>query len=309
MQRVPACAATLALALLTTACAEFESGSSSPLGPSSVAAVAAGGGTVDAQSLLGTWNAVTGQSVSGSSCTNLQWQITNQNANAIDGTFSFDCVGNIHASGTASGQINGNDVPYQVVGTGTIPGLASCPFSLSGTARIEGDALRIPYSGTTCLGPIRGEETLRRPAQAAPPSPPDPVPAPPPAPAPPPPPPSDVHVGPGPTSAARAELVVNATAAEYAHLTAPRPSDSEALAASHELLLRMIWHLQLAGFQAGRQKNPSGAISGDKLAVFADGGWHAYDVFYDVGVAHVTTKVIFFEVFPPSPLADGGIPD
>ena len=29
----------------------------------------------------------------------------------------------------------------------------------------------------------------------------------------------------------------------------------------------MIWHLRLAGFQAGRQKNPSGAISDDKLTI------------------------------------------
>ena len=29
----------------------------------------------------------------------------------------------------------------------------------------------------------------------------------------------------------------------------------------------MIWHLHLAGFQAGRQRNPSGAISIDKLTI------------------------------------------
>ena len=71
----------------------------------------------------------------------------------------------------------------------------------------------------------------------------------------------------------------------------------------------MIWHLQLAGFQAGRQKNPSGAISGDKMTIFVDGAWHAFDVFRSVGTAGFATEVIFLEVFPPSTLADGGIPD
>jgi len=33
------------------------------------------------------------------------------------------------------------------------------------------------------------------------------------------------------------------------------------------------------------------------------------DVFYDYGAAGVPVKVIFWEVFPPSPLADEGIAD
>lgn len=107
----------------------------------------------------------------------------------------------------------------------------------------------------------------------------------------------------------RAEQVINATADEFPSLRTARATSNEASAAATELLLRMIWHLQRAGFQSGRQKNPSGAISGDKLTVFADGAWHAVDVFYDYGAAGVPMKVIFWEVFPASPLADGGIPD
>src|SRR5262249_51780069 len=48
------------------------------------------------------------------------------------------------------------------------------------------NTLRIPYSGTTCLGPVHGTEVLRRPQPAAP-APPAPAPAPtPPSPPPPP---------------------------------------------------------------------------------------------------------------------------
>jgi hypothetical protein len=107
----------------------------------------------------------------------------------------------------------------------------------------------------------------------------------------------------------RAENVVNATAAYFSMLTIARPTDAEAQAAATELLRRVIWHLRHAGFDAARQKNPSGAISGDKLTMFADGAWHAVDIFFDYGTPGVPVKVIFWEVFPPNPVADEGISD
>ena len=74
---------------------------------------------------------------------------------------------------------------------------------------------------------------------------------------------------------------MNATANEFPNLTAPRNTTDEGVAAAQELLRRMIWHLQLAGFQAGRQRNPSGAVSSDKLTILINGSWHAYDIFTD----------------------------
>jgi len=55
------------------------------------------------------------------------------------------------------------------------------------------------------------------------------------------------------------------------------------VAAAAELLRRAIWHLHLAGYQSGRQRNPSGAISNDKLTIAIDGAWRAYDIFMDMG--------------------------
>ncbi len=103
---------------------------------------------------------------------------------------------------------------------------------------------------------------------------------------------------------ARAEQVVVGTGKEFPGITAQGASD----AAAQQLMLRMIWHLRLAGFQAGRQKNPSGAISGDKLTVFADGTWHAYDV---VSTRHDGSPldVHFDEVGSPVHVPDTGIPD
>jgi len=116
------------------------------------------------------------------------------------------------------------------------------------------------------------------------------------------------HVGPGPLSADRARQVINVTAAEFPQLLRVFGTEDEAVNAATELLRRTIWHLQLAGFQAGRQRNPSGAISCDKLTIFIDGGWHAYDV-YSLGFAGRATTVQFLEITGANTVQDAGIPD
>lgn len=290
----------LIVAATVSACG-FEH-SQSLAAPSAVSAP--GPGPASSGALSGVWSSQSAVTIpSGTSCGNFQWRVTSETSTSIVGEFYASCAAGLVVSGVASGQLNGNNVSLQVNGTATLPGVLTCPFALTGTGQIEGDTMHLQYSGTTCLGPVQGEETLRRPEPAAS------EPPPPPAPAPPPPSSNPNHVGDGPLTAARAEQVVNATGNEHAGLRAPRSSDSAAIAASEELLLRIIWHLQLAGYQAGRQKNPSGAVSNDKLTIFHDGGWHAYDVFFDYGRAGVETRVIFLEVFPANPQQNSGIPD
>jgi len=116
------------------------------------------------------------------------------------------------------------------------------------------------------------------------------------------------HVGPGPLSEARAKEVVLGTAKEFPQLTRVFGSEGEAVGAADQLLRRTLWHLQLAGYQANGQKNPSGAISSDKLTIFINGGWHVYDV-YSLGVAGRATTVQFIEVPLPNPYARSLIPD
>lgn len=303
-QRSLALAAFLA-APLFAGCTQLEQSLSSPLDPTTVP-------SVQIPSLTGIWTSSTVSAV-GSSCTNFQWRITGQGASSLAGEFSAECVGGIAASGTITGSLNGSEVPYLVSGTATVAGGVPCPVTLTGVARLEGDAIRIPYEGTTCLGPARGEEVLRRPALAAPvPAPPAPTPTPvPPAPEPSAPTtPSNMHhVGAGPLSADRAYQVVMATSREHPHLIAAKPSEAESLAGSHEMLRRMIWHLQLAGYQAGRQRNPSGALSNDKLTVYADGSWRGFDVFFDLGHAGSPTQVIWWDVGYADHVPDPGIPD
>jgi hypothetical protein len=121
------------------------------------------------------------------------------------------------------------------------------------------------------------------------------------------------HIGPGPTTVDRVRQVVFGTATEFPRLTSPRNSDAESEAAGTELMLRMIWHMKLVGFDAGRQRNPSGTISPDKLTVFADGGWRTYDVFSS-RPAGVPLDVHFDDVCRadatcPNRIVDPGIPD
>jgi hypothetical protein len=105
-----------------------------------------------------------------------------------------------------------------------------------------------------------------------------------------------------------ARRVIDATWNEFPGLHAVFGSEGEAVAAAEELLLRTIWHLQLAGFQAARQRNPSGAISNDKMNIMIDGAWHTYDIF-SLGTAGVATRQAFSETPPPNPIPSSGIPD
>lgn len=138
---------------------------------------------------------------------------------------------------------------------------------------------------------------------------PAPTPTPDPEPEPTPAPPQSVfHVGPGPLSVDRAKEVVSGTSNEFPHLTSVMGSERAAAAAADELLGRTIWHLQLAGFQAARQRNPSGAISSDKVSIIIDGRWRVYDIF-SLGTAGRATRVQWLEVPLPDPVGNDGIPD
>jgi hypothetical protein len=113
--------------------------------------------------------------------------VTSQTATSVAGTFEADCAGGITVSGTAQGQlVNSTTVPIVVNGTANLPGITGCAFSLSGTGTIEnnGNTLRIPYGGNTCMGPVHGTEVLRKATAAPPPPPPPPPPTPTPTPPP-----------------------------------------------------------------------------------------------------------------------------
>lgn len=297
----------LLLTITASACAGFEHKETllSPTAPSLPSGPSRPG------TLTGVWSSILPKNLSASSCSSFQWAITGQTSSSLAGQFYAICAAVILVSGNASGQLNaaGTEVALQLSGTATVQGVISCPFSLSGTGYITGnESIRIPYSGDTCLGPVQGEETLRRPAPNEP-TPPPPAPSPPEPPATPAPSTNPNHVGPGPLDFERAEQVVNATAREFPSLIAAPATEQEGISRAEELLLRVIWHLKLAGYDAARQRNPSGAISNDKLNILIFGTWHAYDIFQDLGRPGVPIRVIFLPIEGENPIAYPGIPD
>jgi hypothetical protein len=136
--------------LASAACFNFTSTMTSPSG--------AGGAST---SLLGGWSSVA-PSTAANSCTNIQRTVKQTSGNTATGTFAATCFGNVQVSGSASGTLAGATVTWTASATAVIPNLATCPIALAGTATLVGDTIQIPYSGTTCLGPVSGTETIKK---------------------------------------------------------------------------------------------------------------------------------------------------
>ena len=142
-------------ALLGSGCQGFFS--QNKTGPSTTTASAA---TV--QGMAGTWGSVSAATPAAGTCTDFHWSVTEFTGTTGSGTFSATCAGGLQLTGTARGTLVGTDVNWTATGIGTAPGNVSCPILLAGTATFDGTQFRIPYSGTTCLGPISGTEILRK---------------------------------------------------------------------------------------------------------------------------------------------------
>jgi hypothetical protein len=140
----------LALSVAAAACIGFER-QSTLTGPTAAGFSA----------LMGQW---TSSNIipSPDACTDFKWNVTEQTDTSAKGAFSALCQGDLKLTGTAQGTLNGSVITWSAEGTGSAPGLTACPMALTGTAEIRVDSIRVPYSGTTCLGPVSGTEILRR---------------------------------------------------------------------------------------------------------------------------------------------------
>jgi hypothetical protein len=146
-----------------------------PLSPTAPTVTAPAATAPAVANFLGTWSSSTvsesrplADSLSNfdlKTCGNFQWTISSQTDDAIAGTFTALCMGAITVTGTASGQITTpTTVALTINGSGTIPDTGDCAFTLSSTGTIEGDndALALQFTGTSCVGPFSGHETLHR---------------------------------------------------------------------------------------------------------------------------------------------------
>jgi hypothetical protein len=114
--------------------------------------------------LMGSWSSAN-LIPTPSSCTNFKWNVAERTATSAKGSFSATCAGDLQVAGTAEGAFapgSSSSINWQAAGTATAPGLTSCAISLTGTAELGVDSIRIPYEGTTCLGRVSGVETLRK---------------------------------------------------------------------------------------------------------------------------------------------------
>jgi len=148
-----ALATILSVAMAATSCVGY-SNKSTMTGPDSTAAVAA---------MMGNW-ASAGASVipSPSTCVDFKWNPTEQTPNSAKGSFSASCAGDLKVSGTATGTLSGNVISWAANANSALPGKPTCAVLLAGTAELGVESIRIPYSGTTCLGPVSGVEILNK---------------------------------------------------------------------------------------------------------------------------------------------------
>ena len=139
----------LLAATAASACIGFER--KSTLGPTATGISA----------LLGTWSS-SNLIPAASSCSDFKWSVTEQTGTSASGSFSATCAGDLRVSGVARGQLSGSTITWSAEGNASAPGLTSCAISLSGTAELQTDSIRVPYSGDTCLGKVSGVENLKR---------------------------------------------------------------------------------------------------------------------------------------------------
>jgi len=141
--------AVCAIAAATSACLDFEH--KSTLAPSSSGLGA----------LSGNWTS-TSIIPSPSACTDFTWNVTEHTETSASGAFSATCAGQLKLSGNAEGTLSGSIIEWKANGNATALGLASCKIALMGTAELTTTAIRVPYAGDTCLGPVSGVENLQR---------------------------------------------------------------------------------------------------------------------------------------------------
>lgn len=76
------------------------------------------------------------------------------------GSFTATCGDGVDLDGTLSGTLVDDVLNLSGSGTVPAPGATGCSFTLTGTARVVGDAIQLDCSGSTSLGPVSRTEIL-----------------------------------------------------------------------------------------------------------------------------------------------------
>jgi hypothetical protein len=149
MKRISLVAVVVA-SVLSAGCLDFVKNMTSPTATPSV------------DQLTGSWASVSSATSLVDTCTDFHWTVPGPSGTTVTGAFSATCQRTLQVVGTATGTFSGTTIAWTATATGTTPAGAACPVSLAGTADFDGTQIRVPYTGTTCLGPVSGTEILRK---------------------------------------------------------------------------------------------------------------------------------------------------
>jgi len=154
-------ACAIAVCVAAAGCVGFES-KSTMTGPTASGTATAAANAV--ASLMGNWQSTSAAGIipPASSCTDFKWNPTEQTATSAKGSFSATCAGDLKVQGSAMGMLNATTITWSAAGTATTPTIPSCGITLTGTAELGVNSIRIPYNGDTCLGPVSGVEVLNK---------------------------------------------------------------------------------------------------------------------------------------------------
>ena len=141
----------IAFAVAAAGCAGFEH-TGTTTSPSSAGVSA----------LMGTWASASSVIPSPSSCSDFKWTPTEQTATSAKGSFSASCAGDLKVAGTAQGTLSGTVINWTATGVAQAPQAPLCGITLTGTAELGANSIRIPYTGDTCLGKVSGVEILNK---------------------------------------------------------------------------------------------------------------------------------------------------
>ena len=146
-------ALVLVLAVSSAACIDmFKNIFTSPTEPSKSSEI---------RSYLGTWAGPAITPVA-QSCGSMLWKITSQTGGQASGEFSAACADGVSLAGTMTATHGETSIPWAATGTAT-KGEVTCPFSMTGTGTFQGTSnIVVSYSGTSCIGPVSGSETIKR---------------------------------------------------------------------------------------------------------------------------------------------------
>jgi hypothetical protein len=142
------CAVAVVVMMAASACIDFKHITSPSPSSDIIKALSAG-----------LWSSTGG--INPNACGNFEWSITELNSTSAKGTFGATCAGGIKLSGTAEGTLSGSVLNWKASGTAQTA-VGDCPFTLNGTARLEGDGVRVDYTANTCVGTFTGSELLKR---------------------------------------------------------------------------------------------------------------------------------------------------